>query len=275
MPTVSERETTPAAVPRLSLAALAGFVVGVLGGLVGLGGAEFRLPLLIGIFRFPALAAVILNKATSLVVVAFGLLARSAAVPVNAVAAEWPVILTLLTGSLVGAWIGADWATRLGTRFHRVIAVVLVGIAFVLLVAHDPGGAEVPLDPIARTALGVAAGFVIGVVASLLGVAGGELLIPTLVLLFGLDLKLAGSVSLAISLPTMLVGFARYSRDQAFEVLRGNRSFVLALALGSLLGVGVGGTLVRVAPASVLLPILAAILIASAFKVWRHREPTP
>ena len=35
--------------------------------------------------------------------------------------------------------------------------------------------------------------------ASLLGVAGGELLIPTLVLLFGLDLKLAGSVSLAIS----------------------------------------------------------------------------
>ena len=71
-----------------------------------------------------------------------------------------------------------------------------------------------------RTVLGVAAGFIIGVVASLLGVAGGELLIPTLVLLFGLDLKLAGSVSLAMSLPTMLVGFARYSRDQAFAVLR-------------------------------------------------------
>ena len=48
---------------------------------------------------------------------------------------------------------------------------------------------------------------------------------------------------------------------------------MLALALGSLVGVGVGGTLVRVAPTSVLLPILAAILIASAFKVWRHRQP--
>ena len=30
-----------------------------------------------------------------------------------------------------------------------------------------------------------------GVVASLLGVAGGELLIPTLILLFGADVKLA------------------------------------------------------------------------------------
>ena len=46
-------------------------------------------------------------------------------------------------------------------------------------------------------------------VASLLGVAGGELLIPTLVLLFGPDIKLAGSLSLAVSLPTMIVAFTR------------------------------------------------------------------
>jgi hypothetical protein len=53
---------------------------------------------------------------------------------------------------------------------------------------------------------GVFAGFIIGIVASLLGVAGGEFLIPTLVLLFGADIKLAGSLSLAVILPTMLVG---------------------------------------------------------------------
>jgi hypothetical protein len=50
----------------------------------------------------------------------------------------------------------------------------------------------------------------------------GGLLIPTLILLFGLDLKLAGSLSLAISLPTMLTGFARYSRDRSFVVLKKN-----------------------------------------------------
>jgi hypothetical protein len=37
--------------------------LGLLGGMIGLGGAEFRLPLLIGLFGFVALQAVILNKA--------------------------------------------------------------------------------------------------------------------------------------------------------------------------------------------------------------------
>jgi uncharacterized protein len=41
----------------------AGAAVGLLGGLVGLGGAELRLPLLLTVFGFTALAAVIVNKA--------------------------------------------------------------------------------------------------------------------------------------------------------------------------------------------------------------------
>jgi len=58
-----------------------GAVIGALGGLIGLGGAEFRLPLLIGTFRFGALQAVILNKAMSLSVVASALPFRAATVP--------------------------------------------------------------------------------------------------------------------------------------------------------------------------------------------------
>src|SRR6185295_16161910 len=90
----------------------AGAAVGTLGGLIGLGGAEFRLPLLIGPFGFPALEAVILNKAMSLVVVASALPFRATTVSFEAVAVHWPVILNLLAGSLVGAWLGAGWVTR-------------------------------------------------------------------------------------------------------------------------------------------------------------------
>ncbi|MDV3240617.1 MAG: hypothetical protein LOY00_02370 [Methylocaldum sp.] len=43
-----------------------GALIVTLGGLIGLGGAEFRLPLLIGTFQFPALDAVIVNKFVSL-----------------------------------------------------------------------------------------------------------------------------------------------------------------------------------------------------------------
>lgn len=62
-------------------AAAVGAAVGLLGGMIGLGGAEFRLPLLIGWFGFVALQAVILNKAMSLLVVATALPARLLGIP--------------------------------------------------------------------------------------------------------------------------------------------------------------------------------------------------
>lgn len=247
--------------------------VGGLGGLIGLGGAEFRLPLLIGLFRFGPLEAVILNKALSLVVVASALVFRTKVVPLGMVADHWPVIVNLLAGSLAGAWFGAGWATRLkSSTLYRVIAVMLVGIALVLLFAHHPNSVGHPLlIGWAQVVAGVAAGFGIGIVAAVLGVAGGELLIPTLVLLFGLDIKLAGSLSLAVSLPTMITGFARYSRDGSFSVLGDNARFFTVMAVGSVIGGFVGAMLLGVVPTAVLLPALGAILLISAVKVWRHR----
>lgn len=252
---------------------LGGGLIGMLGGLIGLGGAEFRLPLLIGPFGFAALEAVILNKAMSLVVVAFALPFRAATVPFDQIAAHWPIIVNLLAGSLAGAWLGAGWATRLKSEtLYKVIAVLLLMIAVVLVFGHDIAAGSPLVTGTAQIIAGVIAGLIIGIVASLLGVAGGELLIPTLILLFGADIKLAGSLSLAVSLPTMVVGFTRYSRDQSFAVIRSNRTFLLVMALGSILGAFIGGRLLGIVPTVVLLPTLAVIIVISAIKVWRQRN---
>lgn len=270
---MTARSQSFASTHRLPTSFASGGVVGTLGGLIGLGGAEFRLPILIGVFRFAALEAVILNKAMSLVVVASALPFRAAAVPWNAIAGNWTVIANLLVGSLLGAWLGAGWAIRLRTQtLYRVIALLLVVIAAVLLFAHDPTvGGKPPFDGVLQAVLGASAGFIIGVVAALLGVAGGELLIPTLVLLFGADIKLAGSLSLTVSLPTMIAAFTRYSRDQSFAVLGRNRSFVLVMAAGSIVGAFLGSQLLGIVPSKFLLPLLAAILLISAVKIWRHQ----
>jgi len=156
-------------------------------------------------------------------------------------------------------------------RLYRVIAILLVGIAGVLLLGHDVATSGALLAGTAQAVAGIAVGFAIGVVAALLGVAGGELLIPTLVLLFGADIKLAGSLSLAVSLPTMLVGFARYSRDRSFVVLAENRRFVLVMAAGSIVGSFIGGRLLGLVSNTILLPLLAVILVLSAVKVWKHK----
>ena len=252
---------------------LAGMGIGTLGGLIGLGGAEFRLPLLIGLFRFGPLEAVIVNKAMSLVVVASALPFRTGTIPFAAIADHWLVIANLLAGSLFGAWVGAAWATRL--RRKRSIASSPCcwsrspACCWSAMARKDRAGRCSPARP--RWWPASSAGFVIGVVASLLGVAGGELLIPTLILLFGADVKLAGSLSLAVSLPTMLVGFARYSRDSTFAVLGRNRWFVIVMAAGSIAGSLIGALLLGIVPGFVLLPVLAAILLVSAVKVWRHK----
>jgi uncharacterized membrane protein YfcA len=131
----------------------------------------------------------------------------------------------------------------------------------VLLAGHDShAGGHPLLEGSAQVFAGVVGGVAIGLVAALLGVAGGELLIPTLVLLFGCDIKLAGSLSLAVSLPTMLMGFARYSRDSSFAVLGRNKPFVFVMAAGS----------IGLVPNAMLLPLLAIILLISAIKVRRY-----
>src|SRR5215210_1776017 len=171
-----------------------GFVVaacvGVLGGLIGLGGAEFRLPLLIGVFGFLALQAVILNKAMSLVVVATALPARLLGVPLDDVVNEWHVVVNLLAGSVLGAWLGATWATRMASaKLYQVIAALLVLIAAALAANHLGTIPHLELATGAQVAAGLVAGLGIGIVAALMGVAGGELLIPTIVLLYAVDVK--------------------------------------------------------------------------------------
>lgn len=250
---------------------VAGAAVGVLGGLIGLGGAEFRLPILIGIFGFEALPAVILNKAMSLVVVAFSIPFRIPAIPLTETLAHWPVILNLLSGSLLGAWAGASWAIGLkSSQFYRIIAVLLLLMAAALLAGHTFNSNGPALIGAALMVTGTVAGFLIGVVASLLGVAGGELLIPTIVLLYGIDVRLAGSLSLLVSLPTMVSAFARYSRDGSFAVLKEQAGFAALMAVGSICGAFAGGQLLKVSSGAILLPLLSGILVISAWKMWRH-----
>lgn len=254
---------------------VAGTLIGTLGGLIGLGGAEFRLPVLVGIFKLPTLEAIILNKATSLVVVVAATLFRIKTIPVEQLISHIDVVFNLLAGSLVGAWWAAGHAMKMsGVWLNRIIMMLLVGLALIILSEAWfglPHGTIALLDvgPI-RFVTGLCAGFGIGVVAALLGVAGGELLIPTIVLLYGLDIKLAGSLSLMVSLPTMIVGFARYTSSDAFIVLRQEKTLFRAMSLGSIIGAAIGALMLGLVPINFLMLLLGFILLISAVKTFQH-----
>ena len=260
---------------RSSQGFVAGSLIGTLGGLIGLGGAEFRLPVLVGLFRLGTLEAVILNKAMSLVVVAAALLFRLRAIPLDALAGHMSIALNLLAGSLVGAWWAAGHAITMPRKMlNRVIMILLAALSLVMLSEAWFGlhGDTAPLfaNGAVQLVVGLVAGFGIGVVAALLGVAGGELLIPTIVLLYGTDIKLAGSLSLVVSLPTMIVGFARYTRSDSFAVLRQESALLRWMAVGSIFGAAVGGLLLGLVPTNWLMTLLGVVLLISAIKTFQH-----
>ncbi|WP_407276445.1 TSUP family transporter [Halothiobacillus sp. DCM-1] len=255
----------------------AGGLIGWLGGLIGLGGAEFRLPVLKGLFKLPTLEAIIFNKAMSLVVVSTALLARSASIPWHDLFAQWPIAVNLLFGSLIGAWFAAGYAMKMpAALLDRIVFILLLLLALVMigehvLHLHWIGGALVPDGPL-RWVIGLIAGLVIGTVAAVLGVAGGELLIPTITILYGVDIKLAGSLSLAISLPTMLVGFARYTQSGSFAVLKRESHLFGGMTAGSLLGAVLGGLTIGFIAPSWLIILLAVVLLISAYKTFQHSQ---
>lgn len=153
-----------------------------------------------------------------------------------------------------------------------VIFILLVLIGFLLITE-----AFIPLIPTNDLnyslsqilALGIPLGFIIGVVSSLLGVAGGELIIPTLILVFGVDIKIAGSASLIISIPTIITGLIRHLRSGASVTIEDRNGLIIPMGMGSIIGAWIGGLLIYYISGDLLKAILGLILIISSIKILK------
>jgi uncharacterized protein len=262
---------------RVALNALIGFLVGFAGGLVGLGGAELRLPYLKGTLRLPLKIAIPVNLAVSLTTLLAALPTRLYTLRIAGLAPFLRATGVLVLGAILGAYLGVNWLRHLssGTLQRAVfgllmaLGVVMVGEAFIKV---TPLGL-LPMAGALEIVSGLALGFGIGATSGLLGVAGGEVIIPILVLGFGAPIKAAGSLSQMVSIPTVLTGFVRHLRAGAISDRKINSRLVLPMSIGAVVGGVAGGLLVSLAPSGVLKAVLGIILIASAFKVFGRSRP--
>ena len=131
--------------------------------------------------------------------------------------------------------------------------------------------ALVPAMPGWQIVAGVALGLCIGTASTFLGVAGGELLIPTLIFVLGADIHTAGSAVLFISIPTVCMGLFRYSR---MGLLPGRSTLLrigLPMGIESFVGAAAGGAFAGTTSGEVLKLLLGLILITAALKAfWRR-----
>jgi uncharacterized membrane protein YfcA len=244
--------------------------------LVGLGGGEFRLPVLIYGVGFDAKSAVPLNLMVSLVTLAFSAFVRSRAVSQTAILPFLPEVIGLAAGGIASAFYGARLVQGLTTkRLVQTIGLLLAAVGLLMLaeVARPfEYAAILSTSPAAHGAVGFVIGIGVGLVSSILGVAGGELLIPTLMFIFGADIKTAGSASILISLGVVLTGIWRYWQLGTFPRGRGVQRIAGAMGAGSILGAVLGGLAVAYAPVAFLKVLLGCVLIAAAVKTLARHQ---
>lgn len=258
------------------LAFLFSVPIATLGGLIGLGGAEFRLPVLAGPLGYSVRRAVPLNLAVSSITICAALLIRGRVLSLQSLGPLLPAIFALIGGAVVAAFYGPSLAHKLSDeRLERVILILLLVIGLALIVESFLPQETAGLIPAAllwQICAGVFFGLGIGLVSSLLGVAGGEMIIPTLVFAFGANIKTAGTASLFISLPTISVGLLRYAKNSAFAERRPLTETVAPMGIGSVIGAIIGGLLAGIVPVPALKLMLGIILIISALRIFSKKQ---
>lgn len=101
-------------------------VIGALGGLIGLGGAELRLPYLVGVLKLTAHQAVPVNLAISLITVLAAIPVRLIAMPSLPLTSFLPETVAIAIGAVVAAWLGTAFLKRLSPRTLGSLIFILL-----------------------------------------------------------------------------------------------------------------------------------------------------
>ncbi|MHC4310191.1 MAG: sulfite exporter TauE/SafE family protein [Planctomycetota bacterium] len=111
----------------------------------------------------------------------------------------------------------------------------------------------------------VALGICAGLLGGALGLGGGVVIVPSLVLIFSFAQKSAQGTALAVMVPMALVGAFRYWRNPEIDI---NALPIGLIICGSLVGVLVGTELASRLPSPVLKKVFAAFLVIAAIRMF-------
>jgi len=255
------------------IATVSGALTGIGAGFIGVGGGEFRIPVLVTALGFPLKLAGGVNLVVGLFTVALGVIRRWGQSPITN---DYMMLVGIMGAvSIVGASVGVHARERMPLRPLKMIVCTYLMIAGVWMVYESLSGAEhVLVNPIgiARWVLAGVAAFLIAVISGVLGVAGGEMRIPALLYLFGVPIVEAGTLSLAVSVPTVAAG--AFTDRRIGGILDTVMRVALIMAAGSTAGVLVGAALVPYADRHTIKAVLGVILLLATVRLTVRTEPT-
>ncbi|RUQ07273.1 sulfite exporter TauE/SafE family protein [Microbacterium sp. HSID17254] len=243
-----------------------GLLAGLLSGLFGVGGGTVIVPLLVLLLAFDQRLAAGTSLAAIVPTATVGVISYAASGSV-----AWIPALILAAGAVVGAQIGTRLLPRISQTalrwgFVGFLVVVIVSL-FLVIPSRDAVFELTWLTGIALVVVGIGT----GILAGLIGVGGGVIVVPVLMLAFGTSDLVAKGTSLLMMIPTALSGTVGNLRNRNVDLLAAlliGVSACTTTALGAWLATIVDPTVGNLLFAA----YLVVIAVQMAFKAVRGRR---
>ena len=206
----------------IAICLLVGLAAGLLSGLFGVGGGTVIVPMLVLLLGFDQRRAAGTSLAAIVPMAGVGVISYA----VHGAVAWIPALILSVT-AVVGAQIGTWLLARLPQKALRwgfvAFLVVVIVMLFVIVPSRDAGIELTWLTGVGLALLGI----ITGTLAGLLGVGGGIIVVPALMMLFGASDLLAKGTSLLMMIPTAISGTVGNVRRRNVDL------FVAALVGGA------------------------------------------
>lgn len=207
-----------------------GLITGTLLGLLGGGGSILAVPILVYVLGLQAKAAI----GTSLVIV--GLASFFAVLP------HWRRSYVLLRIALlfgasgaIGSYLGGVLAGGIPDQIQLIMFASIMTLVGILMLTTGRNSEAFQQQHSHQLYIVLAAGLGAGLLTGLLGVGGGFIIVPALMLVLGLPMKQAVGTSLLVIAMNSLVGATAYASHISFE------GSVLPYAIGTIISAPVAG----------------------------------
>ncbi len=251
-----------------------GLGIGFCIGLTGVGGGVLVLPALTLLLRMNAVMAV---GTASL----YAFLTKVSATFHHAKlkTIDWTLSLLFLAGAIPVNFLVARWISGPGANeeFTHALKTFITGMVFFCVAImiynlisqirnHKAGGSKVQLAdhiakrPVLRRGLGVLMGAVVGALIGATSIGGGVLIVPMLMILFGLEARrtVGSSIFIAVVL-TLVTSLSYFSGENSMDAVT-----AIVMAVGSLVGVPFGSKLSVKMPEKALQMIVIGIILVAA-----------
>ncbi len=242
------------------------FTAATLGAMIGVGGGFLMVPLLTLLLRYPIHEAIALSLLSIVAIASSATITYSISRHI-----DYKIGILLETTTAIGAFVGANTSLKLPSNILFILfGCALIFVSYRMLAGIKFEAKEKKRISNIRLSSGVLASFIAGVLSGLLGIGGGIVKVPIMVLILGFPTKLAiGTSEFMISI-TSAVGSYVYYRAGIIEYMPAASAIIgaiLGAQLGSRVGLKIKGITLRKIFGIVML-IFSIMMILKGLGYW-------